>query len=272
MYIVEVKGNVIIEGGNQRSGETILLEGAPISQSLIEKLPKDYSPLSFNRRRRVVEGNLFLSEKRRYIPYATYLIHGDEIFDERAETGESWIGDGVTASCLYWKESVERMKEKVLIEVPPLCRDTFYNGLFVECFSALELLLSNIVFSLIYSKQLFFDRAVQYWGRKSDKPIQTNDDLEYCVHEFFATRVYHQFDVINALFKALFNFYLPDYAALDNHLHRRNNIVHRHSISNLDWMTEINASPEDVADLIKCSVQFGDELVSRAEKAVQCIM
>ena len=218
-----------------------------------------------------MEGNLFLSEKRRYIPYATYVIHGDERFDERARTGESWIGDGVTASSLYWKESIERMKEKVLIEVPPLCRDTFYNGLFVECFSALELLLCNVVFSLIYSKQLFFDRAVEYWNRKIDKPILTNDDLEYYVHEFFATIVYHQFDVINALFKELFNFNLPDYTALGNHLHRRNNIVHRHSVSNLDWMTETNASAEDVIDLIKCSVRFGNELEIRANLAEQTI-
>ena len=212
-----------------------------------------------------------MSEKRRYIPYATYVIHGDERFDERARTGESWIGDGVTASSLYWKESIERMKEKVLIEVPPLCRDTFYNGLFVECFSALELLLCNVVFSLIYSKQLFFDRAVEYWNRKIDKPILTNDDLEYYVHEFFATIVYHQFDVINALFKELFNFNLPDYTALGNHLHRRNNIVHRHSVSNLDWMTETNASAEDVIDLIKCSVRFGNELEIRANLAEQTI-
>lgn len=88
MYIVEVNGNVIIRGGNQRSEETILAAGSPISQEDIEKMQDDYSPLSFNRKKRVVNGNLYLSEKCRYIPFATYIIHGDEIFDERAKSGD----------------------------------------------------------------------------------------------------------------------------------------------------------------------------------------
>lgn len=264
MYLVEVKGNVIIEGGNQRSGETILLDGRPLTQEEIELLPKDYSPLSFNSKKRVVEGNLFLSEKRRYIPYATYLIHGDELFDERAKSGVSWIGDGVEASYLYWEESIKKMEDEAHAEIPSFCADTFYNGLFVGCFSALELLLCNIVFSLIYSNQSYFDRSVEYWSRRKENPPKTNEEMETIIHDFFARRVYHRFNTINAMFRRVFDFSLPDYKELTGFIHKRHNIVHRHSISNLDWMTITDASKEDVLSLIRCTKTFAAELKKRA--------
>lgn len=269
MYLVEVMGNVVVRGGIQRSGETILLAGEPLNQELIEKLPDDYSPFSFNRKKRVVNGNLVLSEKCRYIPYATYLIHGDEIIDERSESGELWLGDGVDASYAYWEESIIRMEEIVEVELPPSCHDTFYNGLYVECFSGLELLLCNIVFSLIYSKQTFFDRAVIYWSGRKESPPKTNEEMEGIIQDFFANRVYHRFDIVNAMFKSVFSFTLPNYKSLERHLHKRNNIVHRHSISNLDWMSIMDATKEDVLKLIRCSKEFAEKLKESASEALK---
>lgn len=266
MYLVEVKGNVIIKGGIQRCKETIIAEGKPLSQAQLEMLSDEYSPMSFNRKRRVVEGDLTLSEDCRYIPFATYFIHGDEVLDTRAKDGVSWVGDGTLASFEYWKESMKKMEELSSIEVPPAFARTFLNGLFVECFSAIELLLCNIAFSLIYSNQKYYDNAVLYWNKKENHAIRSKEELEFLFHDFFATRVYHQFDAINTIFKSVFRFSLPNYQELKRLLHRRNNIVHRHSMSNLDWMTATNASAEDVKSLLLCANCFGqklEEIVSR---------
>lgn len=268
MYLVEVNGNVIIRGGNQRSGETIISAGSPLTQEQIELLKDDYSPLSFNRKKRVVNGNLYLSEKCRYIPFATYIIHGDEILDERARSGESWIGDGVLASYMYWEESIGKMEDESNTEIPLFCRDTFFNGLYVECFSALELLLCNMVFSLIYSKQDFFDRAVIYWSGRTEKPPKTNEEMEEIIQDFFAKRVYHRFDTINAMFSSVFGFTLPDYNELMVYLQKRNNIVHRHSFSDRDWMTISDATLDDVLKLIECAKIFAKELKGRAKEAL----
>ena len=269
MYLIEVKGNVIIAGGNQRSCETILLAGRPLTQEEIEQLPNEYSPLSFNSQKRIVEGNLFLSEKRRYIPYATYLIHGDEVFDERALSGESWIGDGVAASYLYWEESIKKMEVEVLANIPSFCADTFYNGLFVGCFSALELFLCNTVFSLIYSNQSYFDRAVEYWSAVKKSPPQSNEEMETIIRDFFARRVYHRFGSINAMFSRIFGFSLPDYKELKGFIYKRHNIVHRHSVSNQDWMTISDASREDVLGLIRCSKIFAEKLKKKASSMLE---
>ncbi len=267
MYLVEVNGNVIVCGGSQHSCETILVGGQPLNQKRIEKLKNDYTPWSFNGKKRKVEGNLFLSETRRYIPYATYLIHGDEIIDERAKSGDLWVDGGVRASYAYWRESMEQIEEAMRVVIPSACQRALYNGLFVECFSALELLLCNIALSFIYANDVYYGRAVDYWREKEkdDNTQDNQEDLEYVVHNFFSNSItYHRFERINSMYKSAFGFELPDHSALDKHLYRRHNIVHRHSVSNLDWMTFTDASIEDVRDLIRCVKEFGNELEKRA--------
>lgn len=168
------------------------------------------------------------------------------------------------ASYLYWEESIGKIEEEAYTEVPVLCRDTFFNGLYVECFSALELLLCNIVFSLIYSNPDSFDRAVIYWSGRAEKPPKSNEEMEEIIHDFIARRVYHRFEAINAMYSSVFGFTLPDYKELMAFLQKRNDIVHRHSFSNHDWMTISDASKEDVLNLIDCSKRFVEELKKKA--------
>ena len=268
MYLVEVNGNVIVRGGSQHSCETILVGGQPLNQMRIETLKNDYTPRSFNGKKRKVEGNLFLSETRRYIPYATYLIHGDEIIDERAKSGDLWVDGGVRASYAYWRESMEQIEEVMREDIPAVCQRALYNGLFVECFSALELLLCNIALSFIYANDAFFERAVDYWKEKEgaeEETLEDKEDLEFVVHNFFSQSItYHRFGRINTMYHKAFDFELPNHEALDQHLYRRHNIVHRHSVSNLDWMSFTDATVEDVRDLIRCVKEFGDELEKKA--------
>ena len=267
MYIVEVKGNIIIRGGSQHSHDKIVLEGRPLSQAKVQMIEDSYSPRNFNKKKRIVDGDLILSETCRAIPYAAYIVHGDVAGDERASFFEDWVDGGILASFAYWKESIEMLEKKIQIIVPDLCKDSFYNGLYVECFSVLELFLCNIVFSLIYDNDRFYENAVMYWKDKKITGSYSSEEIESHIHDFFSQFVYHRFAKVSSMFKRVFNISIPNYDELANNLHRRNNIVHRHSVSNYDGMSATNATKEDVVNLLKCVSRFGEELNTKSLSA-----
>jgi hypothetical protein len=63
--------------------------------------------------------------------------------------------------------------------------------------------------------------------------------------------VFHNFAIVRKFFKRILGFDLPDTTSLERLLHRRHNIVHRFSYSNIDRIRQCVPQREDVQKLIK---------------------
>lgn len=86
-------------------------------------------------------------------------------------------------------------------------------------------------------------------------------------HFFFNGVVYHQFDRVKKIFIKLLGIEFPDATELSKLLHKRNNIVHRFSFSNIDRMTMIEITMKDIVYLIEQSNYFVNNLINNLKKA-----
>ena len=262
MYLIEVEKNIIVEGGRHHAYGLVCSSVGP-SFNEVELTTDEYSPKMYDPKTHFISGDLVLSETRRAVPYAFYVAHqGIVVLDKRPNT-DIGVGSGYHAPFLYWKESVDSIKKKCKLSVSSDLFPTFYNGLFVECFSTLELLLCDVLLSLIFTNEQCFQRAVVYWRIKTGHRVFGQQELEIAVHKYISEKVYHRFDEIDLIFQLVTNVSLPNCAELKEKLHQRNNIVHRRALSNLDWMTNTDASVEDITSLVKSMDMFADELETR---------
>lgn len=217
----------------------------------------------YNESTHSVNGNLILNATKRAVPYAIYYTDKDIAV---ASTGNIVAWHGYGAALGYYKENiaiVQRQLNNSLIcneLIPPL-----YKGLFTDVFSILELFLSDIMLCVIYSDENAFNKAVSYYKLEKLKNIKISvTEIEKRMHKFFFDEVvYHKFKVVNKLFEKIIGIKLPQYNSLDKFLHKRNNIVHRYSLSNIDRMQETVILKKDIEELIKASNQFTDQIVEK---------
>ena len=151
MYIIRVEGNIIIRGGSQHAVDWVCGGSAsPCTQEEIVSIVDKYSPKDFDRNTHLVKGNLVLTAKRHAVPYAIYVAKGDIIGDSQAGDYETWSDGYYLASFYYWEESIKSIVKKIACgNVPSEVQSSLYNGLYVECFSSLELLLCDLLLSFI---------------------------------------------------------------------------------------------------------------------------
>lgn len=265
MYVIEVRGDIIIRGGHQWAFDWVCLgKNGPRSQKDIELSTDSYSPSKFDKTTRCINGNLELSATRRAVPYAVYVAHGDIVLDSRAEDGYDGCGLGYRAPFFYWEESATSIKEKLNVQVDEKLRTTTLNGLYIECFGAFELLLCDLILSIIYTNDDCFNKAKEYWNHEHTNAID-EPETEHLIHEFIAKKVYHRFDTVKNLFAQIAGIEFPDTSILSALLHKRHNIVHRRSLSALDWMTSTNASVSDIEELLESMEAFVNELFSKID-------
>lgn len=262
MYWIEVDGNIIIQGGFHH---TYLLTCGSVgpNEDQIRHLRNNYRPTVFDRVTRRIKGNLFLSDKVRAVPYASYLVHGGIVIDGDITKTDIWSGEGYEAPFSYWEESVISAKKKCELDIPETFNPTFLNGLYVECWGAFELLLCDVLLSMIYTRNDCYQKAEDCWREKGTDKNSINLTVEAKVHKFIFEQVYHNSDVVNRLFMKITGISLPNWERIKKRLPMRNNIVHRRSLSNLDRMTETNAFREDVLSLLEEMGEFADNLKTK---------
>ena len=273
MYLISVEGNIIIRGGSQHAVSWVCGGAAPpCAQNDIVAIADTYKPEEYNRRTHTVKGNLVLTEKRHAVPYAVYVAKGDIVGDSQAVFFETWCDGEYLASFFYWEESAKSITfRNAYQDVPEIIQSSFYNGLYVECFSSMELLLCDLLLSYIYSSPARMKRAFEYFTSIDDKVGMIKDEkaIERYVHWKLSTIVYHRFDDVDELFFGIMSIHLPTTTRLKRLLHRRNNIVHRRSLSRLDRMTQTDATAKDVSELIACMEEFGRGLKTMVASAFE---
>lgn len=212
----------------------------------------------YNKDTHSVNSDLTLNETRRAVPYACYCAKKDI-----AVVGKGGISGapGYLAALKYFKEHISKISTLLEFQIPDEIEQTVYHGLYTDAFSILELFLSDIILCMIYSNDTIYNKAVQYY--KVAKPCKNEvQELERKVHNFFFNEVvYHKFDKVKDIFTSLIGIKFPDTKDLRNLLHKRNNIVHRYSFSNIDRMTVVKITQEDVRNLIKVSNTFVNNLI-----------
>ena len=271
-YIVEVSGYITAESGTHYAQDFI-------TYSTLDGYKETEDGYSYDERTHTVKGNLVLSKNKRAIPYAIYVTHGP-IYLKENTNADIGVYPGVGAAYEAYKENILRINTVLNKEWKENISEIMGNALYIEVFSTLELFLSDFILCKIYKDNDIFNRAVRFYQsqeteknnrecdvhkRSKSQSNKTLDvkEIEYRVHKFFFDGVvYHNFDKIKSMFKKVLSVELPDTKELKSLLHKRNNIVHRASLSNTDRMTLTTASKDDVKKLIKATNIFVSDLVS----------
>ncbi len=207
-----------------------------------------------------VKSNLVLNERKRAVPYAIYYTEKGIV---AKPPGEIVAYPGYGAALEYYKTNISKISEQLSINVIEEINQSLYKGLFTDTFSILELFLSDIILCLIYAHEDVFNKALYFFKRKKLKDIQKNvRDIENKMHKYFFDEiVYHRFDSVKELFRSIADVDFPDSKGLKKYLHKRNNIVHRYSLSNIDRMRVTIITREDILSLIAISDALVNKLI-----------
>lgn len=237
--IVKVNGNIIIE----TKGHVFHYDVACCGGDDITEVNKYDKPGRYIDSTLIIDGDLVLDESTAVLPYASYVAMGDI---------------AVSASCRpsinvnSWRERNKDILTKADIEIPGVCKQHYYNGLFLSLCSSFELAIMDILLMKITSVQKYYYNAVKYWLFKTDAKHNGNDYDKYFIQiiKYYTNSVvYHRFVEIQQIYKDILDVDFPDIEIIEKAFRKRNNIVHRYSISNLDRITITNATYTDVISL-----------------------
>lgn len=257
-YLIEVKGEIFSTGGVQYAQNWACLNRSHYN-------PNDGSNVYlFDKDTHTVNSNLILSECLRAVPYATYFTEkGIAVPMENGDKFFCYPGFGAAVG--YYKDNISKISSQLKCEIPKEIEQTFFHGLFTDIFSILELFLSDFILCMIYTNETIYDKAVLYYkasDKASKKAKNEVSEIEKKVHNFFFNEiVYHKFDKVKDIYTQLLDIRFPDTEGLRNFLHKRNNIVHRFSFSNIDRMKIISITKDTIGDLIKEMNLFVDRLI-----------
>lgn len=212
----------------------------------------------------MVKSDLILNECRRSIPYAAYHVDNN-ISCKKPGSIASYPGYG--AAVAVYKENIANILNQLNYDGlnKELVR-ILNRGLFIDVFSSLELFLSDVLLCLIYRYEKCYGNAIHYWKVKNKVKHIVNQNLEKKVHQyFFKGVVYHKFSNVETMFEAILGVCFPDYSHLGELLRKRNNIVHRYSLSGFDRMSFTEISKKDIEELVETSDCFVKDLVRNIE-------
>lgn len=255
-YIIEVEGDII-------ANDLIHYAQGWTCGDCVTEIPND-NYYEYDKKLHFVKSNLILDSTKRAVPYAVYYTKKG-IMCTAPGSISAWPKYG--AALGYYRDNITQVQEQLRINVTlDKLLQPLYRGLFSDVFSILELFLSDVILCIIYSDSEAFEKALEYYelkrGRKKNKAFE----LEKKMHNFFfAEVVYHKFDEIEKLFKSIVGINIPSCENLKIYLHKRNNIAHRYSLSNIDRMQVTQITKKDVCKLIDASNEFVNQLIGKIE-------
>ena len=214
---------------------------------------------AYNRNEHVVLGDLLLSETTRSVPYAFY-------YTEKGIRGSHITClPGVGPASSYFRESLSSLEKRLLLPVDTIDAETYFNALFVEAFSTLELYLSDLLLCCIFGNEKVYLDAVSFFRHKNKDCIisENQDALINTIHNYFFNFVYHRFDEVAQMFKGILGVDFPSHDELSKLLRKRNNIVHRCSLDGCSRMVKTTVSKESVGELLKLVSKFAYSLHKR---------
>lgn len=195
--------------------------------------------------------NLVLGKHRKVFPYAIYYtdkgIQGSHITAH---------GSPISASLAYYNDSIKEIKQSIINPTINTNVDCL-NGLYMGVFSALELLLFNLLFSIISCNE----------NAKNNAEIFCKTCSITSIHSYLGKKVYHNFTNVDNIYKKITGINIPNHTALRDKVYKRHNIVHRSALSNLDYMSITNATIKDVEILIKESDEFVTLILKNVKEA-----
>lgn len=246
-YIIEVKGDVIVK------------EGCHYAQDWVAMTASEYCnhmgayEYNYDENTHSVKGNLYLTLKMRAAPYATYCAAKNISVTADNRNVDVAAAPGFLPAFLYFNEYIAQIKDDLNIQVPDVIRAIYYNSLYVNVFSILELFLNDILLCGIFSNESYYDNAI---SKLNFSESVNQFEIENKIKEEITKIVFHQFEKVSKIYESILGFKLPDTKELKNKIHRRNNIVHRYAITNIDRMRVCDASYDDIISLIDIVVQF----------------
>lgn len=211
----------------------------------------------YNDKKHIVESDLILNSRVRSVPYAFY-------YTEKGICGGHIVaGSGIGGAYAYFNETVSSITDRLSLNLDKLISETVYNALYVETFSALELLLADTLLCFIFSNEECYNNAVDFYMKESkQKKVIKKDDLINKVHSFFFKNiVYHSFSRVNRAYFQIIGINLPPTKEINRLIHLRHNIVHRHSMDSISRMCVTSASKESVEQLLQIIKSFTQSLM-----------
>lgn len=228
-YIVHVKGDIIVTDNTVQCAQGWACYGFTTPNSADNYIPQEPNEIS---------ANLHLSEDRACIPYALY------VSEKGISGGGITLFPGYGAAIVYAKTELERIKKALNTEIPLCLRNSFYKGLYIECFSCIEQFFCDFLLCGVYNIPGCYKRAEEF---RNGKPTEKRKkDL----HTFCYSFVYHQFDKTAKMYQKVLEIELPDMSFFKSQNIRRNDIVHRTSLNKLDRMTYRIISKCDIEEMI----------------------
>lgn len=258
-YIIEVFGDIVATECVHHAIDWVCYGSSGIYDEIVDNA-------EYNDLKRTYTGNLFLDSKRKAVPYAIYVAHNDIQCTEKSDIAVHF--DGGSSAFYYLKENMDEIKEKLTVAEQNTSNyalnSTLYNALLIECYSSLELFLSDFVLGKVFISEDRFIKARNYClqGTLDNNTLSADLIIKKIRDYFTASFVFHRLDKTKKLFNALDLIYPNSGDDLKSYLHLRNNIVHRYSISNIDRMTITNASREDVYKIIIAIERFSQNILS----------
>lgn len=211
---------------------------------------------AYNRKEHVVLGDLLLSETTRSVPYAFY-------YTEKGIKGRLITClPGAAPAFSYFYESLSSLEKKLLLPVDMIDAGTYYNALYLEAFSTIELYLSDLLLCCIFGSEKVYLDAISFFrleNGNSDLP-DDQDALINTIHNYFFNCVYHRFDKVAKMYNGIIGVDFPSYDSLSKMLWIRNNIVHRCSLDGYSRMVKTMVSKESVGELLKSISSFAYSL------------
>lgn len=257
MYIIEVKGEIkVVSGSHYIQEATSMAYGGEANNG-------EYS---FNWGERIVYGDLILTNKRKAIPYASYYTDKGICVYEGAQL---YAVSKYYAAFNYYRDNIadvrsilnKNINSEDIIEA--VCK-----SLFIDLWSALELLLCDLLLCMIYLYDDVHQSATDYYIHKKlyGKKYKIENISEAERKYFFEEIVYHKFDQVVHMYKQILDIELPEFKGIRCYIHKRHNIVHRHSLSNTDRMTVTSVSRNNVEDFLYELEKFVNELRLRIDR------
>ena len=200
----------------------------------------------YNEKEHIVKSDLILNSRVRSVPYAFYIT------EKGICGGHIVAGAGIGGAYAYFEESLSSIEDRLSLNLDEHISETVYNALYVETFSALELLLADTLLCLIFSKEECYNNAVVFYleNSKRQKEIKKEDLIRKVHRFFFKNIVYHSFKRVNKAYSQITGRCLPSIDELNKLIHLRHNIVHRHSMDSFSRMRVTSATKESVEKLL----------------------
>lgn len=257
MYLIKVEGEIKIVSGVH------YIQEAACKTCGGEPNNGEYS---FNCEERIVYGDLILTNRRKAIPYAGYYTDKGICVYEGAQL---YAASRYDAAFNYYRDNIvdirsilnKNINSEDIYEV--ICK-----SLFIDLWSALELFLCDLLLCMIYLYDDVHQSATDYYIRKKlhGKKFEIENIDEAERKYFFEEIVYHKFDQVRQMYMQILDIELPEFKGIRCYIHKRHNIVHRHSLSNIDRMTVATVSRNDVEDFLSETEKFVKELKLRIDK------